>query len=99
MLTRAPADGKSFFFVTVPTLGFGISPLGPNIFPNLPTSAIMSGEEIIKSTNKIDNDIQVIDNDFIHAMEAGMPPVGGVGIGYLILKSLLRKYKGEMNFF
>ena len=29
--------------VTVPELGFGIKPLGPNTLPNLPTTPIMSG--------------------------------------------------------
>ena len=38
-------------------------------------------EEIIKSTSKIDKEIQVIDEEFISAMESGMPPMGGVGLG------------------
>ena len=46
-------------------------------------------EEIIQSTNKIDKEIQVIDDDFINAMEAGMPPTGGVGIGVDRLVMLL----------
>src|SRR5699024_7287429 len=35
--------------VTVPVLGFGIKPLGPNTRPNFPTSAIMSGVATITS--------------------------------------------------
>ena len=35
--------------VTVPVLGFGIKPFGPNTRPSLPTSPIMSGVATITS--------------------------------------------------
>ena len=37
--------------VTVPLLGFGMSPRGPSTRPNLPTSPIMSGVATIASTS------------------------------------------------
>src|ERR1051326_6927490 len=38
--------------VTVPVLGFGISPLGPSTLPSLPTDFIMSGVEITASRSE-----------------------------------------------
>ena len=56
---------------------------------NDPVEQRLRLEEIIKSTSKIDKEIQVIDDEFINAMESGMPPLGGVGIGVDRLVMLL----------
>jgi len=48
---------------------------------NDPVEQRLRLQEIIKSSDKLDEEIQAVDDEFIHAMEAGMPPLGGVGIG------------------
>jgi len=60
---------------------------------NNPIEQRESFKEQMKLANKGDDEAMLIDNDFLKALEYGMPPTSGIGIGMDRLTMILTNKK------